>query len=149
VPYSFITNMHAQDAVLELGMLISAGGKMVQYMAYNGTISVAEPETSLLDPQVLFLYLILTSLVAGGGYLAYSTWVVPMLPKKKRTPRAAATTTAPSEAKTTGVDAAVPAGKGGFDESWIPEHHLKRPVAQKVKSSGGTPKTKTPKKSSD
>ncbi|KAF3932872.1 hypothetical protein ABW19_dt0200510 [Dactylella cylindrospora] len=135
VPYSFVPNMHAQDVVFELGVLFASkeGGKVVQYTAYNGTISVAEPPTSLLDPQVLFLYLVLTGLVAGGGYLAYNTWVVPILPKPKKV-RAAPV----ESAKTTSAE--VP--KGGFDESWIPEHHLKRPVAQKVRSSGSTPKNK-------
>ncbi|KAK6505157.1 hypothetical protein TWF481_007078 [Arthrobotrys musiformis] len=134
IPYSFVPNMHAQDVVLELGVLFSVKehGKAVQYTAYNGTISVAEPPTSLLDPQILFLYVFILGLVSAGGYVAYQTWVVPMLPKPKRVRPAA-----PVEAKTTSADV-----KTGFDESWIPEHHLKRPVAQKVRS-GGTPKPKT------
>ncbi|EPS44733.1 hypothetical protein H072_1264 [Dactylellina haptotyla CBS 200.50] len=138
VPYSFVSNMHAQDVILELGLLLTSkkSERIIQYTAYNGTISVAEPPTSLLDPQILFLYLFILGLVGGGGYLAYETWVVPMLPKPKRV-----RTTAPVEAKTTSADV----GKGGFDESWIPEHHLKRPVAQKVRSSG-TPKPKAGKK---
>ncbi|KAF3923467.1 hypothetical protein ABW21_db0207980 [Orbilia brochopaga] len=141
VPYSFVPNMHAQDVVFELGVVFSLkeGGKVAQYTAYNSTISIAEPPTSLLDPQILFLYLFILGLVSGGGYLAYQTWVVPMLPKPKRV---RPTPVAPVEAKTTSAE--VP--KGGFDESWIPEHHLKRPVAQKVRSSGGTPKPKGPKK---
>ncbi|KAF3908634.1 hypothetical protein AA313_de0202800 [Arthrobotrys entomopaga] len=135
VPYSFVPNMHAQDVVFELGVLFHSkegDGKMIQHTAYNGTISVAEPPTSLFDPQILFLYIFILGLVGAGGYVAYQTWVVPMLPKPKRVRREV-----PTEAKTTSAD--VP--KGGFDESWIPEHHLKRPVAQKVRSSG-TPKPK-------
>jgi len=137
VPYTFVPNMHAQDVVFELGVLFTTkeGGKVVQYTAYNSTISVAEPPTSLLDPQVLFLYLILTGLVAGGGFLAYNTWVAPMLPKPKKV------RTVPVESKSTAVETP----RGAFDESWIPEHHLKRPVAQKVKSSGSTPKGKAKK----
>ncbi|RVD84586.1 uncharacterized protein DFL_006327 [Arthrobotrys flagrans] len=136
VPYSFVPNMHAQDVVLELGVLFSVEkhGKAVQYTAFNSTISVAEPPTSLLDPQILFLYVFILGLVSAGGYVAYQTWVVPMLPKPKRVRPAA-----PVEVKTTSADV-----KTGFDESWIPEHHLKRPVAQKVRS-GGTPKPKSKK----
>ncbi|EGX47476.1 hypothetical protein AOL_s00083g412 [Orbilia oligospora ATCC 24927] len=133
VPYSFVPNMHAQDVVLELGVLFSVEkhGKAVQYTAFNSTISVAEPPTSLLDPQILFLYVFILGLVSAGGYVAYQTWVVPMLPKPKRV-----RPVVPVEAKTTSTDV-----KTGFDESWIPEHHLKRPAAQKVRS-GGTPKPK-------
>ncbi|KAF3914914.1 hypothetical protein ABW20_dc0107808 [Dactylellina cionopaga] len=136
IPYSFVPNMHAQDVVLELVVMFSPkdqGNKPVQYTAYNGTISVAEAPTSLLDPQILFLYLFILGVVGAGGYVAYQTWVVPMLPKPKRVRPVAV----PTEAKTTSAE--VP--KGQFDESWIPEHHLKRPVAQKVRSSG-TPKPK-------
>ncbi|KAK6359679.1 hypothetical protein TWF696_000822 [Orbilia brochopaga] len=140
VPYSFVPNMHAQDVVFELGVVFSVkeGGRVAQYTAYNGTISVAEPPTSLLDPQILFLYLFILGVVSGGGYLAYQTWVVPMLPKPKRV---RPTPVAPAEAKTSSAEVS----KGGFDESWIPEHHLKRPVAQKVRS-GSTPKPKGAKK---
>lgn len=140
VPFSFVPNMHAQDVVFELGLVFGLkDGRAAQYTAYNGTISVAEPPTSLLDPQIMFLYLFILGVVSGGGYLAYQTWVVPMLPKPKRV---RPTPVAPVEAKTTSAE--VP--KGGFDESWIPEHHLKRPVAQKVRSSGSTPKPKGGKK---
>lgn len=51
--YSFATEMHPQDVRLQLASVISSTeGNFYTLYAYNGTVSVVEPETSIFDPQM-------------------------------------------------------------------------------------------------
>lgn len=51
--YSFATEMHPQDLRLNLVSLIFDGeGAIFSLPAFNGTVSVVEPETSIFDPQM-------------------------------------------------------------------------------------------------
>lgn len=52
VPYAFTTNMHPQDVRLSLAAVVSKGNQFYTQQAYNGTISVAEPSSSIFDPQM-------------------------------------------------------------------------------------------------
>lgn len=72
----------------------------------------------------LFLYLVLLSGVGGAAYWAYNYWLDTVNPKKKRPvvfKRAEPVSVA------TGVDSRK------FDESWIPEHHIKRATSPKAR----------------
>lgn len=50
--YTFSTEMHPQDLRLQLSSIITTGGNLYNVHAYNGTVSVVEPETSIFDPQM-------------------------------------------------------------------------------------------------
>lgn len=76
----------------------------------------------------LFLYLILTAFVGGCGYLVYNTWLASVVPKKRR-PEIVKVAASQTPALATGAK---------YDESWIPEHHIKKPAAQRTNS--GKPK---------
>ena len=53
VSYSFATEMHPQDLRLLLTTILSnEEGGVFPVAAYNGTISIVEPETSVFDPQM-------------------------------------------------------------------------------------------------
>jgi Translocon-associated protein (TRAP), alpha subunit len=53
LPYSFVTELHPQDLRLELAAVIrSSDGKDFALQAFNETISIVEPDTSIFDPQV-------------------------------------------------------------------------------------------------
>lgn len=66
-----------------------------------------------------------TAVLGGFLYIAYLSFV----PKKSRSKRTVPTT-AP-----TSVTSATATGAGGYQEEWIPEHHLKKPKSGK-KASG-------------
>lgn len=52
LPYSFQTNLHPQEVRLNLAAVIAKGNTFFTQQAFNGTVQVVEPHTSILDPQV-------------------------------------------------------------------------------------------------
>jgi len=76
--------------------------------------SIVEPPASIFDPQLILTYLIILAVFGGVGYLAYASY----FPQKKK--RTIPTPPAPVETKATTTS--------GYQEEWIPEHHLKTRV---------------------
>ncbi|KAK9233772.1 hypothetical protein V1525DRAFT_441408 [Lipomyces kononenkoae] len=128
VPYSFVINREPKDYLLRVGLLIEYEGQLVQYLGYNSTVSVQDPPLSYFDPQMIFLYVIISGILGVGGYYVYTTYVKSYIaPKKAGKKRAKAPS--PAAPSTTSAETTSSAAKG-YDESWIPEHHLR---AQKAK----------------
>jgi hypothetical protein len=157
LPFTFTTDLHPQDLRLNIiAVLGSTAGQVYQVQAYNETVTVVEPATSIFDPQIIFLYLFILAAFGGTLYFVYQTWVEPLFPQNKRggkggerAKRSSAGTkkAVPTEEQVAVIGADGPAVTTGalatkaYDESWIPEHHLNRPAAKRVKS--GASKTKT------
>ncbi|KAJ5636449.1 uncharacterized protein N7484_009762 [Penicillium longicatenatum] len=140
VSYSFATEMHPQDLRLNIAAILSdSEGKFFTVQAFNGTVSVVEPETSIFDPQIIFLYFFLLACFAGIVYFFYTVWVAPYFPQKrksgksgeKRTPAKRAESTAAEETSSPAVSSATT-----YNADWIPSHHIARPEARKVKGAG-------------
>jgi hypothetical protein len=99
---------------------------------------------TLIPAASIFLYLFLTAFFAGTLYFVYKTWIEALFPQAKRSK---------SVRKVKKVDVAEPLSGSEstgltsgtdktYDESWIPEHHINRPVTKRVKSSASA-KVKT------
>lgn len=85
----------------------------------------------------IFLYLVLTAAFGGTLYFVYKTWIEALFPQAKRAPRTPkkAKKAAEADATVSGSESATATGSGkGYDESWIPEHHINRPGAKRAKS---------------
>ncbi|OAX80123.1 hypothetical protein ACJ72_05548 [Emergomyces africanus] len=146
--YSFVTEMHPQDLKLHLAAVVSnSGGTPFTIQAYNGTVSIVEPETSIFDPKVLFLYFFLLSAFVGTIYFFYTIWIAPYFPQKRKggdRPKKSSGQSKTESSEQASVSATesggVTSGKT-YDAEWIPSHHIHRPEARKVKSGGrGKPK---------
>jgi len=114
-------------------------------------VSAANPIPSI------FLYLFLLAAFAGTLYFVYKTWIETLFPQIRRggkggdrakrssggskkaidTKDQVSGISVDGSAATTGAQA-----QKAYDESWIPEHHINRPTAKRVKS-GASSKTKT------
>jgi len=87
---------------------------------------VVEPELSIFDFKLLSTYAMVLAILAGLSYVAYLSFV-PQTKQRK---------TAPIPKSEPAVTAT---GTGGYQEEWIPEHHLRKTKARKgrgVVSSG-------------
>jgi len=160
LPYTFQTNMHPQELRLNLAAVIGKGNTFYTQQAFNGTVQVVEPDSSLFDPQMyglhqsqdgfeltltsIFLYIFLVACTIAVGYFFYTIWVAPYFPQKKR---AGKSVRAPVKKIDVGSEKpdtdgpAVATGAKSYAEEWIPSHHLQRPEARRVKS-GTRPKSR-------
>ncbi|KAJ5123292.1 hypothetical protein N7448_009389 [Penicillium atrosanguineum] len=142
VSYSFATEMHPQDVRLSIAAILSdSEGKFSTVQAFNGTVSVVEPDTSIFDPQILFLYFFLLASATGTVYFFYTVWVAPYFPQKRKNGKSGEKR-APGSAKReapaveeTPSPAAVSSATT-YNADWIPSHHLARPETRKVKGAG-------------
>ncbi|KAL6239717.1 hypothetical protein BDW75DRAFT_198116 [Aspergillus navahoensis] len=140
--YSFATEMHPQDLRLSLASVISdAEGRFFTVYAYNGTVSVVEPETSIFDPQIIFLYFFLLSCFGGVVYFFYTVWIAPYFPQKRKSPKQETSKkTVASKKAEVPVDSPAVSSATTYNAEWIPAHHINRPEARKVK---GTSRSKS------
>ncbi|KAL7925273.1 hypothetical protein ACQKWADRAFT_283514 [Trichoderma austrokoningii] len=138
-PYSFVLDMNPQDVRLRLlAVFTNAKGTVFQVPAYEGSTSIVEAPTSFLDPQIIFLYLVLTAAFGGTLYFVYKTWIEALFPQAKK-PRAPKKPVQKPVDPADALSGSESAGKS-YDESWIPDHHINRPVAKRVKSSASSKK---------
>jgi hypothetical protein len=101
------------------------------------------------------LYFFLLSAAGATLYFVYKTWIEALFPQTKRggkggerAKRSSAGTkkAVPTDEQVSVIGADGPAVTTGaqaqkeYDESWIPEHHLNRPSAKRVKSGASTKK---------
>jgi hypothetical protein len=149
LPYSFAQDMMPRDVRLLLVAVVKgADGSLFQISAHNGTASIVDAPISFFDPQIIFLYLFLSAFFGGVGYWVYKTWVETLFPQTRapRAPRKTRKTTTPVEPEplSGSESATIATGSGkGYDESWIPDHHINKPVAKRVKSGASIKKKPT------
>ncbi|KAG9243795.1 signal sequence receptor alpha chain [Calycina marina] len=159
IPYSFTTELQPQDLRLNLiAVITSQKGEVYQIQAYNETISVVDAALSVFDPQVIFLYLFLLAGFTGTLYFVYKTWIETLFPqtkrhgkggeRAKRSSGGSKPAVAPKD-QVSVIGADGPAvttealAKQAYDESWIPDHHINRPKAKRVQSTGKKAKVVT------
>ncbi|KAL4871053.1 hypothetical protein BDV12DRAFT_183954 [Aspergillus spectabilis] len=142
--YSFATDLHPQDLRLSLASVLSdSEGRFFTVYAYNGTVSVVEPETSIFDPQIIFLYFFLLASFGGISYFFYTVWVAPYFPQKRKAAKGAEGSKKSSGASKkveAPVDSPAVSSATTYNADWIPAHHITRPEARKVK---GTSRSKS------
>lgn len=90
----------------------------------------------------IFLYLFLSAAFVGTLYFVYKTWIEALFPQAKRprtTKKAKKIVEAEPTSGSESTGLATGSGKD-YDESWIPEGHINRPSAKRVKSSASKTK---------
>ncbi|KAJ5457989.1 Translocon-associated protein (TRAP)alpha subunit [Penicillium sp. IBT 31633x] len=139
ISYSFATEMHPQDLQMTLSAIISdSEGRLFPIVAHNGTVSIVEADTSIFDPQIIFLYLFLLACVSGTGYFFYTVWVAPYFPQKRKSGKPSEKRTQSKRVETQVTEetssGAAASSATTYNADWIPSHHINRPEARKVKS---------------
>ncbi|KAF6757191.1 hypothetical protein DFP72DRAFT_1066035 [Ephemerocybe angulata] len=122
VPYNFYSEFRPGDHRLNLWLQHSVGDKVYTVDVFESVVTVVEPPVSIFDLKMLATYLILLGLFGGAGYYTYITLAPPKKKSKVPTPSAP-------------VGTVTATGAGGYQEEWIPEHHLKK--SKSAKKAGG------------
>ncbi|CCU77503.1 unnamed protein product [Blumeria hordei] len=150
IPFTFTTDLLPQDFNLSLfALIINNEGKEYQVPAYNGTVSVVDPATSILDPKVMFLNLFFTIFSGLILYWVYKHWIEHLIPvtkrggkgmdKFKRSTRALKPEEISDKLFSTipnakSADLSNTSASKSYDESWIPDHHIKKPTPKRSKN---------------
>ena len=150
--YKFTTDLNPQDLRLNLATVMTDSKEAYYTMqAYNSTVSIVEPDTSIFDPQVIFLYLFISGCFGGVVYFFYNIWIAPYFPQKRGKGGERAKKSSGGSKKVdpsvqipiAGDGPAVASGAKAYNEEWIPSHHINRPEARRVKSGGPKPKNRS------
>ncbi|GES75578.1 translocon-associated protein, alpha subunit [Rhizophagus clarus] len=110
-----IYNFYAEFPPQELGLHIyvffaDENAKKFRGVGYNGTVTIVDPEVSIFDFQLIFMYLILIGFFGGIGYLIFQAFFGGTKTKKKRIVKVEDNATESSDK---------------LDDSWLPEQHLR------------------------
>ncbi|KAF9561961.1 hypothetical protein CPC08DRAFT_707009 [Agrocybe pediades] len=124
IPYSFYSQFKPGDHRLNIWLEHTTDdGTKHRVDAYDSIVTVVDPEFSIFDLKLLSTYAIVAGILASLGYFAYTTFVPQ--PKKSRAKK-------PSTAAVSAPVGTVTAtGAGGYQEEWIPEHHLRKSKGSK------------------
>ncbi|GFZ43956.1 hypothetical protein JCM24511_01676 [Saitozyma sp. JCM 24511] len=123
-PFQVYSEFRPQDIGLTVWVNLAEPGSTALHSitALNQTVSVVEPASSWLDPQLLFLWLLIGSALTAGAYFAYDLFLRPK--GKKRGARGGKKDKAKAVVPADQDKHAYPDVKP-YEEEWIPEHHLK------------------------
>jgi len=120
LPYTFHSEFKPGDIRLNIWLDHIVDEEKYRVTAYDSIVTVVEPEVSIFDFKLISTYAIVTALLGGLTYFAYLTFV----PQSKKPRKAAA---AP-------VGKVAPTTVGGYQEEWIPDHHIKKGTKGKKQS---------------
>lgn len=127
LPYTFYSEFKPGDHRLNIWLEHSAENVVYKVEAYDSVITVVEPELSIFDLKLLSTYAIVAGLLGSLGYFAFLSF----FPQTKKTRKATVpTVSAPVTVTATGA--------GGYQEEWIPEHHLRKSKSKKTGIASGT-----------
>jgi len=126
IPYAFYSEFKPSDLRLHLWVEHEVDNQKYRVSAYDSIITIVEPEMSIFDFKLISTYLMVTVIFGGLSYVAYLS----LMPQTKKTHKRA-----PAPATALADDTAAATGTG-YQEEWIPEHHLKKSKSGKGKGKG-------------
>ncbi|KAF8907344.1 hypothetical protein CPB84DRAFT_1768982 [Gymnopilus junonius] len=119
IPYQFYSQFKPGDHRLSIWLEHKTDDDSTfKVEAFDSIVTVVDPELSIFDLKLLSTYAMVAGILGGLAYFVYVTFV----PQSKK-PRAKKTTTASVSSPVGTVTAT---GSGGYQEEWIPEHHLRK-----------------------
>ncbi|EEB89399.1 hypothetical protein MPER_12503 [Moniliophthora perniciosa FA553] len=114
LPYAFYSEFKTGDHRLNLWLEHLTDNEKYRVQVLDSIITIVEPEGSWFDLKLLITYLITAGLLGGLGYVAYLSFA----PQPKSRPKKSKISE-PVEVTATGAS--------GYQEEWIPAHHIKKP----------------------
>jgi len=125
VPYIFYSEFKPGDVRLSIWLDHTLESDTLRVEAYDSIVTVVEPEASVFDFKTLSTYLVTAALLGGLVYAAFVSFGPKRSTRKKK--HVPSSVSAP-------VGSVTATGAGGYQEEWIPEHHMRKPKASRKKS---------------
>lgn len=119
LPYNFHSEFKTGDIKLSVWLEHLIDGERQKVPAFDSIVSVVEPELSVFDLKLLSTYAIVLAILGGLGYVTYLSFAPQPKQKKKTQVSIPVTTTTATLAS-------------GYQEEWIPEHHLRKGKGRKT-----------------
>ncbi|KAI9454542.1 hypothetical protein BJY52DRAFT_719131 [Lactarius psammicola] len=119
LPYNFHSEFKTGDIKLSVWLEHLIDGERQKVSAFDSIVAVVEPELSIFDMKLLSTYAIVLAILGGLGYVTYLSFAPQPKQKKKTQVITPVTTTTATSA-------------GGYQEEWIPEHHLRKGKGRKA-----------------
>ncbi|KAI8140605.1 hypothetical protein BJV82DRAFT_691589, partial [Fennellomyces sp. T-0311] len=115
IPYLFHSEFAPGEHALTVYIDVMGDEKLLRVVGYNGIITVVDPETSWMDPQLIFLYIVLGAVGLGIAYIIREAFFGGAGKTTKKVSKEPATKPSHRDEK----------GNMILDESWIPQDQLK------------------------
>ncbi|TRM64237.1 hypothetical protein BD626DRAFT_491186 [Schizophyllum amplum] len=126
LPYEFFSEFKTGDIRLSVWLDYVADDTVYRVSAFEDIVQVVEPELSIFDFKLLSTYLISAAILGAAGYFVYLSYAP--APKRVRAKKVAVSTPV----------AVTATGAGGYQEEWVPEHHMKKTRQRKGGLVSGT-----------
>jgi len=126
VPFTFYSEFKPGDIRLNIWLDHTLEDSSLRVGAFDSIVTVVEPELSIFDFKMISTYIMTTALLGGLIYVAYMAFAPKRSSRPKRKP-------APS-AVSAPVGTVTATGAGGYQEEWIPEHHIRKAKTPRKKS---------------
>lgn len=119
LPYNFYSEFKIGDIKLNVWLEHLIDGERQKVSAFDSIVTIVEPELSVFDFKLLSTYTIVLAILGGLGYVTYLSFAPQPKQKKKTQAFTPVTTTTATST-------------GGYQEEWIPEHHLRKGKSRKA-----------------
>ncbi|KAJ6516433.1 hypothetical protein C8R45DRAFT_960137 [Mycena sanguinolenta] len=123
VPFTFFSEFKPGDIRLNVWLDHTFEDSTLRVDAYDSIVTVVEPELSIFDFKMISTYIVATALLGGLIFVAYRAFA----PKRSTRPKRKPAVSAP-------VGTVTATGAGGYQEEWIPEHHIRKAKTPRQKS---------------
>jgi len=119
LPYQFHSELKSGDIRLRIWVDHTIEGSDTKHRveAFDSVVTIVEPPVSFLDWKMLSTYLIVLMALGGLGYVGYTNFFPNSAPRRRHQ------TSKEKISKPVGTVTAT--GAGGYEEEWIPAHHIK------------------------
>ncbi|KZS92505.1 hypothetical protein SISNIDRAFT_486529 [Sistotremastrum niveocremeum HHB9708] len=130
VPYSFHSELKPGETRLHIWIDHAVSGTKYRVTAYDSIVTIVEAPLSIFDWKLVSTYIITLGLIGALGYFAYDSFFPASSTKPKaRKPK--------PQSISSPVGTVTATGAGGYQEEWIPAHHLKKTKGAKGNRSDG------------
>jgi len=130
LPYTFYSEFRPGDYRLNVWVEHKSEKENQRVEAYDSIVTIVDPALSIFDFKLLSTYAIVAAFFGGLCYLAYLT-LFPQA-KKSRSKKI------PAVSVSTPTGTVTATGAGGYQEEWIPEHHLRKPKSSKKQAAAAS-----------